>query len=218
MIHLVFPALANRVLVRAQLIPKTAKFARFESMAEIKRIQDGLSFVDPGRDLRINGCRLKLKESIKERLPLALLTATLGLIAGLLASIYHDALDPFLQSVLPAINNKTLLLLCLLLFLVCVILAAWVCILVFGDEKNALRNQYRFNKERGFWIHKKTGEKVCAVCLVTHGKEYPLRLRVMAPTDQPFKIPQKMWLCSNDQCMEFYAATNEEIEESLKKT
>jgi hypothetical protein len=153
---------------------------------------------------------VKLKESIKERLPLALLTGLLGLIGGLLTSIYRDALDPFLKSVLPAINNHTLMLLCLLLFLVCVLLGTWVCLLVFGDEKSRLIKKYE-RTERGFWLNKKSGEKVCGVCLLTRGIESPLRIRSVPPPLNSFKLPQMAWQCADKYCMEHYTALPEEI-------
>ena len=167
--------------------------------------------IDLAGALRVNADDLSLKKTIREQLPLALLTTLGGLIAGLLASIYREALDPFLQNILPAINNKTLLLLCLLLFLLSAILATWVCVLVFGDEKNRLIRKNK-RSERGFWINKKSGDKICSVCLLTRGIESPLRIKQITPAPGSFKAPQMKWQCANKDCAEHYSALPEEIE------
>jgi hypothetical protein len=169
----------------------------------------GFSFVDLWRDLRVNAKIVSLKESIRERLPLVLLTGISGAIGVLLASIYRDAIAPFLQNVLPAINNKTLLSLCLLLFLVCVVLAAWVCILVFGDEKSRLIKQHE-KSERGFWVDKKTGVRVCGTCLLMRGIQSPISLGRIPAGAGTGAFPFTALKCSNADCGQFYTAIPED--------
>jgi hypothetical protein len=159
--------------------------------------------------LRVNGVGLSLKASLKERLPLALLTGLLGLIGGLLTSIYRDAIDPFLKNVLPAIDNHTLMLLCLLLSLVCVLLGTWVCILVFGDEKSRLIKQHE-KTDRGFWIDKKTGERVCGACLLMRGIQSPISLARIPSGPNTGAFPFTALKCSNKDCEQFYTAIKED--------
>ena len=132
--------------------------------------------VDSARKVRGNDSALiaqvKTPELSKDKLLLGLLSLLIGAIGYLATSLCRDSALPFFQHVLPTVNSKTLLLLCLLQFLVCVLLVAYIAILAL-DKKKPVRDFYNFNTRTGISTHKKTGEMVCARCLLT-GVEVPL--------------------------------------------
>jgi len=137
---------------------------------------------------------MKLPEKLREWLPFALITGTIAAIGTLLTSIYKDAACPFLAHVLPAIKNQTLLLLCLLLFLACGLLAAWVCFLIFGEKP--IMDKYVVMPDRAFAKHKKTGQIVCASCLV---------VGTISPLVKGHDLQQrKVWACMNKTCGTMY--------------
>jgi hypothetical protein len=111
---------------------------------------------------------MKLPRKVQEWWPLALITGILSAIGALLTAIYKDSVGPFVQHVLPAINNQTLLLLCLLQFLVCVLLVAWMIFLLRGDDgAKKWKNQYEFLPSRGFYKHKDSEGIICGKCFVS---------------------------------------------------
>src|SRR5208282_1199615 len=125
---------------------------------------------------------MKISETIKERLLRGLIAAILGSIGWLATSIAKDAVEPFLKSVLPAINNKTLLLLCLMLFLVILILGTWVAFLLWGDKSERERKHYRFDQTTGTYVHKtEPQQRACASC--------------WQDGVRPLKIHQSGWWC-----------------------
>jgi hypothetical protein len=143
--------------------------------------------------------KMKLPEKVREWWPLALISGILGGIGTLLTSIYQDAVGPFLAHVLPAVNNKTLLLLCLLLFLVCMLMIAWVAFIAFGDKARMMRN-YEHLETRGFWVHRKTGKRVCGNCLIK-GIESPLTVLSVSGYRSGSVI---LWVCGNKDCDKRY--------------
>lgn len=118
---------------------------------------------------------MNAKESIKEKLLFGLTGLLLGSIGTILATVYRDAIDPFLTSVLPKVGNKTLMLLCLLLLLVCGLLVAYIFFLILNREV-PLHERYRFDPQTGISTDRKDSDnKVCSKCLLT-GVVVPLRL------------------------------------------
>jgi hypothetical protein len=145
---------------------------------------------------------MKLPEKVREWWPLALITAILSGIASLLTSIYKDAAGPFLEHVLPTIKNQTLLLLCLMLVLACMLLAAWLLFFLVGDEKERLRRHYRMLPDPGYAVHYKTGQRVCSGCLIKG---------TVAPLVKGWEDGVRVWMCVNDPCkMEFPMKTPDE--------
>jgi hypothetical protein len=150
---------------------------------------------------------MKISEAIKERILIGLITLLSGAIGVLLTSIYKDAAAPFLQNVMPAINNKTLLLLCLLLLLIILILGTWIAFLVFGDKTKRIMRKYEFVKTRGFYVHRQTGGKICANCLISNGIESPLTPSVVAGN-------RFYWECAILACGRKYEMKSQEVKES----
>ena len=107
---------------------------------------------------------MKFSESIKERILTALLSAIATSVIWILSSIYRETAGPFLENVLPAINNKTLLLLCFLLFLVCVSLSIALACEILGNSKNRLKKQYPSDIATGLRYSLKDGTWICPKC------------------------------------------------------
>ena len=105
---------------------------------------------------------MKLPEEIKKWWPVALISALLGGIGILSTSIWQDAAGPFLERVVPAIKNQTLLLLCLLLCLVIVLLVAWICFLLRADKTDREKEGYHFDQIAGVYLHE--DEKKASAC------------------------------------------------------
>jgi hypothetical protein len=147
--------------------------------------------------------KMKISEVIKERILIGLITLLSGAIGVLLTSIYKDAAAPFIQNVLPAINNKTLLLLCLLLFLIILILGTWIAFLVFGDKTKRTLRKYEFEKIAGFYMNRITGQKVCAHCLLSKGIESPLAVNVFQSS--------YVWQCVISTCESRWVMKPDEI-------
>jgi hypothetical protein len=153
---------------------------------------------------------LNLKETIKEKWLPALLLFLIGSAGTILTAIYRESIDPFLTSVLPKMDNKTLLSLCLLLFLICGVLATLLCLQALKDDKKKLIAEYDATP-RGYYQNRKTGQKVCAACLLSRGVVSPVRIRYTKAPAGSMEASHDKWQCANKECEESYHATAEEI-------
>jgi hypothetical protein len=145
--------------------------------------------------------QMKISEKISERLLLGLITGLSGAIGVLVTSIAKDAIEPFLQNVLPVISNKTLLLLSLLLLLVVFLLVAYILFLRF-EENVPIQEKYVFDSVTGIsTLKKKPHTKICSRCLLT-GVVVPL---LQGET-------KDKWYCINSACQQDYYSKKDTTE------
>jgi hypothetical protein len=144
---------------------------------------------------RENKVKVKVTDSIKERLLFGLGGVILGAAGGVGASILQDVYPPFEKDVLPAISKNSLVLLCLLLLMICLAGGAWLIALLWEDKATKLKKRYDFLPERAFYKEKKTGAFICSNCLLA-GMESPLA--------KTYNQGQPIWRCTNKSCSLFY--------------
>lgn len=63
-------------------------------------------------------------------------------------------------------------------------------------------DDYEHLKDRAFWVHRKTGDRVCGSCLVSHGIVSPLAVAVKMRVDRSKYL---VWRCGRKECGITYA-------------
>ena len=116
-------------------------------------------------------------------------------------AIVKEASKPFADHVVAAISSTTLLWLSLLLFLTSLFLGSWLAFLVFSDKAERARRNYTHLDKRGFWVHKKTGQRVCGNCLIA-GIESPLACFSFHYPNGQFH--RNGWVCGIKDCKTEY--------------
>ena len=63
-------------------------------------------------------------------------------------------------------------------------------------------DDYEHLKDRAFWVHRKTGERVCGNCLVSHSIVSPLAIAAKTRLDRSRYL---VWRCGRKECGMTYA-------------
>lgn len=130
-----------------------------------------------------------MKKIIKTTIAPALL-ALLGFVVSPLA---HEAWSIAAEVILPKLSPTGMLSLVATLTILCL---SSCTALYFSGSKRLLRRHYKHLEKRGFWIHRKTEQKVCGNCLLA-GLESPL-----ASSSFPDATGRRknVWVCGNKPC------------------
>ena|SRR5258708_39803605 len=142
---------------------------------------------------------MKLSDTTKERLTVALISSLSGLLSVAFSGVIKEAVLPFVQDVVPLLDNKSLLWLCFLSLLVNLLLGAFAGGLLWVFHFNNPKRNYEFLPQRGFYRHKKTGQFFCPNCLLKN-IESPLGKAgtQIATTLTP------VWNCRNLDCKSIF--------------
>jgi ribosomal protein L37AE/L43A len=119
---------------------------------------------------------MKLPQWLKEHLLKHLVTVFLALFAFVSAKVWNDISVPFLEHVLPAVSNKTWLLISSILVLLVILLGAALIIvlrshreLTISEKEKEIENRFdRFDKRLGIWTHKTESGYFCTKCKASH--------------------------------------------------
>ena len=157
---------------------------------------------------------MQITESTKEKIRSGLLSALLGGLGFVALAIVKETSTPFANYVVTAISSTTLLWLSLLLFLTSLFLGVWLAFLVFGDKAARVRKNYQHLERRGFWVHCKTGQRVCGNCLIT-GIESPLAcFSFVYPNGQ---LHRSVWVCGRKDCGSEYPCEKGDVKDDTER-
>ena len=118
------------------------------------------------------------------------LVGTLGFVSSPLA---REAWSIAAEVVLPKLSPQGLLSLVATISILCLSLSI---ALYTSNSKRLLQGRYEHLENRGFWIHRKTEQKVCGSCLLA-GLESPLASSSFPDANGRRK---NIWVCGNKAC------------------
>jgi hypothetical protein len=130
-----------------------------------------------------------------EAVILPLLTGLLGFVASPFLRGFWDWCS---EVALPAFSKSQKLSLVATLAIICVVLGVS---LYSASSKRLLLRRYEHLEKRGFWIHRKTGQRVCGNCLIA-GTESPLACFSVSYPNGTFH--KHIWLCGSKDCKTEY--------------
>lgn len=123
-------------------------------------------------------------------------TATLlaGLLGFVISPFTHDLWSFGADTFLPKLSRQGQLSLVVTLAILCLVLGV---LLYRSYSQKLLLRKYEYFEKRGFWVHRKTGQRVCGNCLIS-GIESPLACcSFLYPNGQ---FQRNAWVCSRKMC------------------
>ena len=153
---------------------------------------------------------MQITESTIEKTRSRLLMALIGGLGVVCTSILKQASKPFADHVVPAIGSANMLWLSLLLLLTTLVCGTWLLFLIFGDKVERTRRKYLHLQTRGFWIHRKTSQRVCGNCLII-GIESPLAC--FAFHSSSGALHRNAWVCGKKECNNEYFYEQGDLDE-----
>jgi len=121
----------------------------------------------------------------------ALLTGLLGFVVSPFArDLWSFGADTFL----PKLSKQGQLSLVATFAILCLVLAS---LLYCSNSKRMMQRRYQHLLKRGFWVHRKTGQRVCGNCLIA-GIESPLSCFSVIYPNGTFQ--RYGWFCGRKDC------------------
>jgi hypothetical protein len=152
-----------------------------------------------------------MQTETKSKIVGAAVGAPIGVLIVCLCSPFVADLWAFLaQIALPRLSPQGHLSLLAILATLCIVLGS---LLYRASSKKLLIRKYQHLETRGFWIHRKTKQRVCGNCLLV-GIESPLAC-FSFPQPRPMQ-PVNSWVCGRKDCKTQYFVSPEDLKELEK--
>jgi uncharacterized protein YacL len=132
---------------------------------------------------------------IKGQNRITLTTFLIGVVGGvvgyLLQILYTALVIPFVQKILPAMAQETLLAIGIILFLLLVI--SMIALYIFWKKSKTFIDVFEYSRDPGTGVsqHKATGEYFCTSCLIN---------RIVSPVRED----ETSWYCMRKGCEQKY--------------
>jgi hypothetical protein len=156
---------------------------------------------------------MRLPKPIKERIPVALLVATGGLLASLLVKSVASTKGSYPSAVIATLQTEpagSLILILLVLFLVAL---AWIVYLHYSQASDPESVRRKFVKDHKIGWMAKDGFYFCTKCLAD---DPPRIVRLVERCDD--EDATDIWMCPSDSCRSVHFGINyRSIQKSKKK-